>query len=429
MAGELALYTQKILDILPHWFSMRKSPTTSVGAQFLNVAGLELDEASYLIEYAYNQTRLSTMDTGSLDIVYKAVIPGGYVTAGGLVVSALGSVLAPCAQIDAFYAIDKQTLEHPEMYGNSVYWLDAEHNLVYVKNPYPLMDESTPGTIKVWASGKPEIEAQLVLHHVWNAFDETGLLVGCRRLYGEKNADYKTRLLDVFKNKGGSGSTGLLNGVARDLGLRHDLVWEDGGDDLLLDDGMIVLNQIRLDGTEVDVADLFYSADGCVALKGDPAYAGVPRNVSYVRGIEILSMPGHRDSRLNDRYFTQDGTATERLKQIAAKINGFAPDSWGGWRFGRDEMDVLDYSGSGRQPSLMDGGTSGFASYDIHTGTYVQTPALFDLKLYPASLKVAVGETIDVNKALRTVSLSGEPSAIKSKRGETIEINYNWDTV
>jgi len=57
------------------------------------------------------------------------------------------------------------------------------------------------------------------VYNIWNCFDEFGLLLGLPRILGEKNADYKERLLDVYTNPANSTYSGLINGISRELGL------------------------------------------------------------------------------------------------------------------------------------------------------------------------------------------------------------------
>jgi len=54
---------------------------------------------------------------------------------------------------------------------------------------------------------------------VWNQFDEYALLVGLRRLKGEKNWSLKRRTLDVFARHANSSYQGLIYGITRELGL------------------------------------------------------------------------------------------------------------------------------------------------------------------------------------------------------------------
>jgi hypothetical protein len=56
-------------------------------------------------------------------------------------------------------------------------------------------------------------------YNIWNSFDEFGLLLGLPRIPAETNAEYKTRLLDVYKNPANSTYQGLMNGISRELGI------------------------------------------------------------------------------------------------------------------------------------------------------------------------------------------------------------------
>ena len=55
--------------------------------------------------------------------------------------------------------------------------------------------------------------------NIFNTFDEHGVLLGLERLSGEKNKNYKQRLMDVGINRASSTYTGLMNGINRELGL------------------------------------------------------------------------------------------------------------------------------------------------------------------------------------------------------------------
>jgi hypothetical protein len=55
--------------------------------------------------------------------------------------------------------------------------------------------------------------------NILNAFDYFGMLLGLARIEGEKNADYRKRLWDVYINRAGATEQGLINGITRELGL------------------------------------------------------------------------------------------------------------------------------------------------------------------------------------------------------------------
>ena len=59
-------------------------------------------------------------------------------------------------------------------------------------------------------------------HHVFNELDRHGLALGLKRLSGEKNAEYKQRLMDIFVHRANSTYAGLIFGITRELGLTID---------------------------------------------------------------------------------------------------------------------------------------------------------------------------------------------------------------
>jgi hypothetical protein len=56
-------------------------------------------------------------------------------------------------------------------------------------------------------------------HQVFNEFDRFGLLLGLSRIEGEKNSEYKQRLLDVLVHPANATHQGLIYGITRELGL------------------------------------------------------------------------------------------------------------------------------------------------------------------------------------------------------------------
>lgn len=63
---------------------------------------------------------------------------------------------------------------------------------------------------------------------IFNSLDEHGVLLDLPRIPGEKNKDYKARLLDVGVNRASSAYSGLLNGITRELGMSYYDVIEIG---------------------------------------------------------------------------------------------------------------------------------------------------------------------------------------------------------
>lgn len=66
-----AEHTNILLEKLPYWFSMRKKSQDSNGANYLNIFGMELDDALFTIDYAYNQCYIDTVDIKQIDFVIR----------------------------------------------------------------------------------------------------------------------------------------------------------------------------------------------------------------------------------------------------------------------------------------------------------------------------------------------------------------------
>lgn len=100
------------------------------------------------------------------------------------------------------------------------------------------------------------------IFNVWNCFDEFGLLLGLSRILGEKNADYKDRLLDVYANPANSTYAGLRYGIARELGLTYSNIGIDKLSDLADSDysGNLLTSEGTAIGTKLeDYAEEVYA--------------------------------------------------------------------------------------------------------------------------------------------------------------------------
>jgi hypothetical protein len=215
----LSIFTRQLQSMLPQWMKMAKDPT-SVGAQFLNVFGLEFDDVKkYLNEITSNQY-IGTADIGQIDLTYK--VPLALPT----IVDYEGIDTAVAIKGDDQFSIKIVTTLR-DFYGagadQHVAILDRTAGLLYVRPASALI---TSNKLSPYDSVLINETAhyELILHHVWNAFDEFGLLLGIQRLYGERNAEFKARILDVFANPGNSTKDGLYNALSRELGIDKDLI-------------------------------------------------------------------------------------------------------------------------------------------------------------------------------------------------------------
>lgn len=211
-------FTQNMQAMLPQWMKMAKDPD-SVGARFLDVFGLEFQDINEYLTTTIENQYIDTADIGQIDIIYKVPL-------------ALPVVL----DIDKVDRIEirKDGIEHTvrlrstlrEFYSkdeNNNAILDRKAGVAYIRISDEMMEENILKPFdSVLVNGTEHYE--FVIHHVWNAFDEFGLLLGIERLFAERNAAFKERILDVFRKPGNSTKQGLINALSRELGITEEEV-------------------------------------------------------------------------------------------------------------------------------------------------------------------------------------------------------------
>ena len=369
-----AKYTNKIIQKLPSWFKMRRDPINSVGAQFLEVTGLEYDNMEFILNYAYEQSRIDKADLSQTDVVYKAQLPGT-VSAGDTVkVTAESFLLQYTSILSEFFNLGSG-LEPIINYDNP-YIVDYEERYAYVRKPYNPDSDNKYGKVRVTVYRKGELTptsepyfdeiVSLKLHHVWNFFDEFGMLLNTQRLLGESNAEYKERILDVFKNVSNASRDGLFNGIAREVGIRINRKWEDTTQDFLITEPMVTVNLIKINGSYVDTKNIYYTTDGNILIKNKGLQFTNGSEVSYVSGIEMHTFHNRKDIRLYNQLYTIEETATELFKYYADLIKQKVPTDWGKFRWNEGYWDITDekMSGVGFLPVIYDGKYKGFEVID-----------------------------------------------------------------
>lgn len=232
--------TLEMLSMLPSWMKMRKDPENSTGAKTLNAIGIQLHDIENLIGNILAAHHLEMpyypegFDITQVDILYKIEIYTETLTRDATVIGYLNGVpyeLVPASTLYDFYKSD-----------GSKYYIDSEANTIYTKAKIDSL------------SVNGALYTEVIEHHVWGAFDEIGLLLGCPRIPGERNYEYtcqdchetfkgkpidicptcdssnlkehgyRARLLDVFQNPGNSTRQGLLNYISRSLGIEKDKI-------------------------------------------------------------------------------------------------------------------------------------------------------------------------------------------------------------
>lgn len=365
MDKEFAVYTKRILKQLPYWFKMKKDPSNSIGAQFLNAVGLELDQVEYILTYAYDQTNLLKIDNDFLDVVYKAIIPDAFTPDKDIRVYCTDIEMKLIDNVNNFFISANENMIHPELYYDDPCYIDFEKHILYVKKPYDATLKATYGKITIEA-GNLKYTFNLNLHPVWNFFDEFGMLLSCPRLHGERNAEYKSRILDVFENKANASRSGLANGIARELCLRKERVWENRAVNFEITDPMVIINEIKIDGEKVPTERVYITSQNTIVLQGDDTLMDTISTVSYISGLEMHQLHNKEDYHLQRQLFNVDNTATDLLKYYTDRIHSAVPIMWGQFHWDEGYWDTADEKMNGIAfiPNLMDAKISGFLKYN-----------------------------------------------------------------
>ena len=352
--------TARIIKKLPYWWKIKKDPTNSQGAYFLDVIGMELDDAEYILNFALRQRHLINADISQADICYKSILPSGVDTKTLLTLATISGIYPEkTTTLTQFFAgFDQDQLYRPELVLQHPYYIDYERKIIYVRNPYDITEDYPEGQIKLIVHDKHgEIvinhTLMLYLHHVWNFFDEFGLILDCPRIYGEKNKSYKDRLLSVLKFPGGAHKEGTINNIARHLYLNFKAAWRDASQDLVLDKPHIAPHSIMVNEEHYSCS---FDDLGRIVLTGDPDQVEVRKQVTYAAQIELKTLWDKTDHQFMAELFTPDGEATERLRHYIDYIKSQVPIEWGQFKWGQSAWDPQspEVSGKAYIPSFCD---------------------------------------------------------------------------
>lgn len=211
---ELSKFTKQLQAMLPQWMKMAKDDQ-SVGARFLNTFGLEFEDVQrYLDDIIANQY-IDTVDLTQIDIAYKVPLALPIISDLDKIETVIGY-----KEEEPYYFRVASTLK--EFYQSEpdedICILDRDSGVLYIRvNDYLLSESVITPLDSLSINGAKHFEYSL--HHIWNPLDEFGLLLGIDRLYGERNAAFKERILDVFRKPANSTKQGLINALSRELGI------------------------------------------------------------------------------------------------------------------------------------------------------------------------------------------------------------------
>lgn len=359
-------YTEKIRVALPFWFKMKKKPNNSVGLDFLNVFGMQLDEIEKMLDYASKQYFIDSADLEMVDIVYKANLPSYFDMESISGVHSSSTSLNIVDTLYKFFGLEERINSTGLAYEqNNICFIDNSNKIIFVRDTYDKSTQFPYGKIYVSKNGEVR-EFELTIHHVWNFFDEFGALVGCQRLRGEKNLSYKKRILDVFKNPANSTKTGLANGIARELNTREIRHWDDMSTDFIIKDRMVIVDTITVDGESFH--DPHISDEGFIVIPRDEYKTKMTAEVSYIRGFSIEPLIEKSfNPVLSNELYDSDGSPTETMRMYVNRIKSEASIIWGDFSYNeaiwvKDDEDYYSNHFS-FLPTRLDAKIGGFEKY------------------------------------------------------------------
>lgn len=352
--------TKRMIEKLPSWSKIRKSPTKSNGAYFLEIFGMEFEEIESLLEFAKNQLYIPTSDLSQLGIIYKYELPQDFKSGYSLAIVGDGTYLEEAMTLEDFMKSHFTKTDYPEIYYNNLFMIDYDDKVVYTRRRYGktdiyVYDETNEDA---WYEA---LDIQLEYHKVWNFIDEFGLLMDVTRHNWESNEVFKERILDVFKNPSNASRDGLLNGIARELSQRVIKKWSNPSNDFIIKDKMVAYNKIKLNGSYVPTSRIWFTDEGYIVIKSDPTVTP-DSEISYVVGIELRTLHSKDDIAFRRMLYNQDGTGTKLLEKYVGFIKNKVPIEWGKfhWNIGYWDTSGEEYGGVSYLPSLLDAKIDGF---------------------------------------------------------------------
>jgi hypothetical protein len=361
MQSKFSHITQQLMNDLPTWFKMRRDPNTK-GAQFLNIFGLQFEDIEFYLQYALDNQFIGTADIHQIDVIYKASIPGSIPTDKPFDMVGDGMRLHQMNTLKEFFeGIDTRFLERKEVYYPNPFYIDWERRVIYFKKSYGRDESFREGKVSMQLRSDDgtllfEHDLPQTIHHVWNFFDEFGLLLDTPRLYAERNREYKERLLDVFRHPANATKKGLQHLLARELRLWQEVKWYDGSLDLVIKHSNVIEDSIEVDGALWASSAMTRDHSGRVVLLGTDSLAGQPRTVRFISGLQLHTFHNKSDYAFQDELYGVDRVATPMLQYYVDIITNQVPVMWDRFVWNESFWDVAnkEMSGYGVVPNFHD---------------------------------------------------------------------------
>ncbi len=351
-------FTQSLADEYPKWTYIRKAKE-SVGQQFLNFFGMQIEEIDEWINWILREKFIQTADVHVLDWIYAYGLPNIKASDTSYFFyekdnSKKMLKLLPTVK-EFFY---NQNLE-----GGII---DYDDNRLYTRVNYGPLQVSVQREDQM-----EEYEIKPIHFHVWNTLDEFGLLLDLKRNFMEKNEDFKERLLDVFRYPANSSKKGIKNGIARELGLiqrTSEKEWENDFYPFIIHNPKgfkIDKKSIKIDYQGIDEEQYEVINEQHIMIL--PLEEGKAHTVSFIAELEAYELHNKKDEVLNQMIFKENGQATNKLINWVEYINTISPIMWDRFKWDKGFWDVIDkdLSGVGFIPSRWDTDISVWKDYKL----------------------------------------------------------------
>lgn len=361
-------YTDIIKNNLPYWFKMKKKPKDSLGLLFLNVFGLEIEDIDKILNYAYEQTMISSIDLQYIDTLYALDLPSNFIFEDIELISSSTSVLIETESLFELFNLGNNYDIDQSLSQTNLYFIDKDRKIIYFTEPHNKNNDYPYGKVSMtltYEDTSVEKEYGLRYHQVWNFLDEFGALLNCTRLMEENNFSYKERILDVFRYKASSTHNGIINGISRELNTRKRYIW-NGNSDYVIKNKMVLLDSICIDEEQVKIEDLFFTSEDYIVLKKE-----LKKNdkaiVSFVVGVEVVALIDKDNVKISNELFKANGDPKDLMINYIKEIEEISSFLWGKFKYDEavwiNEYDDFKNEHFSFIPSRLDAKFSSFKNY------------------------------------------------------------------
>lgn len=325
-------FTMKVAKEYPLWTEI-KNNKESIGQQFLNFFGIEIEEIHDWINWSKEQKYVDTLDVYQVDYVFMYELPFDL-------------------ELDQEFAIKTSEGQELNEIESSRKFLERykDRGFVYDIENRKILTRRNYGNLYVEYAGKM-VSLQQQFHHIWNSIDEMALLFGIMRVEGESNKNLQQRIKEVFKYPSGSHKMGVLYGIARDLLLMNRKVWKNDYNDFYI---KVNGQYIEKESIHIDHKPLSYYKDriqvdfysnGDIRIRA--MKTGETHTINFIKGISFYELYDKDNEELNRMMFNSDGQVSNKLFKWINEIKQISPIMWDQTQWDKNYWDTVNKESTG----------------------------------------------------------------------------------